>query len=420
MSLIVGAVGLFIGLSPPNLFGDFDFRPMPLTKIKSVALSGFTWNTNLDSDEPDVLAEGLILGPESIAIAPGSGLWYTGSADGYIKEVNPKATGKAAIRNVVRHHDAKNCDEEENNYADECGRYLQLRFHNDQLYAIEANTGLYLIDIESKAKILKAKTPASHRKYFYNSFTFDPKLPNMVYITMSSTRWDLQNIMWSFLENEFSGYLIAKDLVSGKTVRFLQSLAMVNGIDVDVRGDRLIYSETLAAKVSALDLGQVRAAFKSADNGQLITTLKPTVLLDSLPGNPDNVMVQGDTAFIAVPIVQTPFLESMDYFLKKPAVRIFLAKSLFMLGRLCKVVNEKLGSEILARAHRELVSGLVIYKLAETRVSAVVEYNLRSGAKRLHGSDIVAYISEAQLDHQGNFVLGSFRNPWIQRVKYIK
>lgn len=412
-ALVLLVAMLSVNYLPDKLFQDFPIEP------KSAQPNDYDsvvpqWNTKLSDGKPEFIQLNNILGPESIAISK-EGLIYTGLADGRIVELDPNNNYK--LRKVLRLKESPNCQDNIAIKASECGRFLQVRFVNNTLYAIDSNTGLYKINTKTGANTLLG--PKSLNKVnLYNSFAFDPKEPNLVYITISSTKWDLLNIMWSLLELDSSGQVIALDVNSGKRVIVFDNLMMANGIDVDGKRDQIILSETLKSRIHSISLKDVRSAFKLAKDGSKLKNIEKKTLIPLLPGNPDNVIVEGDMLYIALPFVKQNGKDLVDHLATMPNVRKAISRFLFGLGKLVEYFCVNFYHHpLLEVAYRELKCGHVNYRLTQTDKSAVVEYSLATGSSRFLGSATFGFVSEAIPDNKGNLLLGSFRSPFIVKQK---
>lgn len=400
---------------PNNLFDDFQFEPkaMDPKNYDSVIPQ---WNSLLSDNNPEFIQLNQILGPESIAIGPNK-MIYTGLADGRIVELDPSK--KYNLRKVLKFKESTDCLDNVATKADECGRFLLVKFQNGTLYALEANTGIYKIDIKKGSKTFVGPMKSLDKINLYNSFTFDPVEPNLVYLTVSSTKWSLLKIMYSALELDATGKIIALDINSGKRVVLADKLQMANGIDVDSKRDQLVFSETMQSQVGRFMLKNVRSAFKTAKDGDNISSsLLRQNLIELVPGNPDNIVIKGDLAYIAVPFPKKNGLELVDHLSTMPRVRLVFAKLVYGVGKILDYTNKNLFPHpLLVSTAAECISGHLFYRLMPTDKSAVIEYNLATGSSRLFGSNTFGFVSEAHPDGDGHLLLGSFRSPFLVKVK---
>lgn len=421
-SFIVLIVSLIsVNFLPAQLFVDFPLEPRSVETLAFDTVRP-NWNTKLSDNNPEYIQLNQILGPESIAIAPDNEhLLYTGLADGRLVELNQQ--NKYKLRQVLRFNtNSKLCPNDRVHNSKECGRFLQLRFKQDQpatLYAIEASTGLYKVDINKGTKTLVGPKKLSNKVNLFNSFAFDPKEPNLAYVTVSSTRWGLGQIVWGLIELEQSGQVLAMDISTGKTVVLINKLSMPNGIEVDAKRDRLLFTEFSKSRMSSVNLADARAAFGKARDGETGSLdIKVTPMIPLLPGVPDNIYAHGDLAYIALPFVKLNGSELIDNLSDAPMLRKAYGRFVFALGKLFDYVDKNFyPHSLLRQAADELISGHVSYRLTQSDRSAVVEYNLATGSSRLLGSDKFGFVSEAVPDNRGNLLLGSFRSPFLVKVK---
>lgn len=405
-----------VNYMPDSLFKDFPLEPKLVEPLDYDSVMPKEWNTKLSDGQPEFIQLNNILGPESIAISK-SGLIYSGLADGRLVEMDPSKNYQ--LRTVLKYNpnNPTVCKDNVATKANICGRFLQLRFINDTLYAIEANTGLFRINVKAGTKqFVGPKT--TNKVSLYNSFAFDPKEPNMAYVTLSSRKWDLLNIIWSFMDQESSGQVLALDITSGKYAVVFENLMTANGIEVDAKRDQLLFSESVKSRVLSASLKDIRAAFKSAQNAATLKNVEMKALIPLVPGVPDNIVVEGDIAYIALPFVRTNGKELIDHLGTMPNVRKALGRFIYGCGTLLEYIYKNLYQHpLLETAYSELKCGHINYRLLQTDKSAVIEYNLATGATRLFGSATFGFVSEAVPDNKGNLYLGSFRSPFLVKQK---
>lgn len=417
-SVIVLLVAMMsVNYMPNSLFKDFPLEPKLVEPLDYESVIPKEWNTKLSDGQPIYIQLNNILGPESLAISPSTGLIYTGLADGRIIELDPTKSYK--VRTVLRFQPSNtDCKDNVATKANECGRFLQLRFYNNSLWAVEANTGLYKIDVKSGSKTFVGPKPLN-KVNLYNSFALDPKEANLAYITVSSTKWDILNIMWTLFDQDSSGQVVALDIETGKRAVVLDKLPAPNGIDVDFTRDQLIFSQSLKSRISSIPLEDVRRLFKAAEDATTLKGIEERALIPLLPGFPDNIVVEGDLAYIALPFVKLNGKELFDHLASMPNVRKALGRFEYATGSLLEYVYSKVYQHpLLESAYRDLKCGHINYRVTQSDRSAVLEYNLATGASRLFGSDKFGFVSEAVPDHKGNILLGSFRSPFIVKQKF--
>lgn len=414
--IVAGFSLLGVNFLPNNIFDGFPLEPASLEPHNFETVKP-DWNTKLSDGQPEYIQVNNILGPESIAIS-NNGLLYAGLADGRLVELDPKQ--KYKVREVLTMWGENKDSQCRANYAtkaDECGRILQVRFVNGTLWGVEAGSGLWAFDVKKGKKQFQGPAPMQKTNMF-NSFAVDPIRPSLVYMTVTSTKWSLLNIMWGILDLESSGQLIAMDIKSGKRVRVMEKLLLPNGLDVDAKRDQLVFGETMKSRISALSLKQVRENFDLTADGGLMKGINPKALIPLVPGSPDNIVIKGDLAYIAMPMVRRDGKELMDYLYNLPALRKSIGKFSYFWSLFFTGIHESLYPHpTIKHLAEELRCGHIFYNMFASQQSAVIEYNLETGASRLFGSSGFGFISEAAPDDGGNLYLGSFRAPFIVKQK---
>ncbi|KAG9510753.1 Dipeptidyl aminopeptidase-like protein 6, partial [Fragariocoptes setiger] len=402
-----------VNFLPDTLFHDFPLEPKsrvapPFEPIQD-------WNTIL-SDNAEYIHLNSISGPESIVI--NNGLLYTGLVDGRLVELDIKA--KYKLREVGRMNDSKFCRSMENTpYAlQECGRILQLRFKNDTIYAMDAIKGLHSFDIKTGTKT--SLLPKLEKRFIglFNSFAFDPQVPDLVYYTVSTRKWSLGKIVWSIIDHDDSSILVAASLTTQKVVIIMNNLILANGIDIDAKRGQLLLAESGTNRIHKISLDQARQAFEVAKIGQ-ISLVQSELLITLTPGLPDNIHVKGDEALIALPMVRRNGRQLMDHLSEMPRLRKALCRFIYLSGKAFKYVDDNFYKHpLLSSIAFELTSGHINYYVFNSE-SAVLRYNLVTGQSKILGSDKFAFVSEAVEDDQGNLYLGSFRNPFLRQLTYF-
>lgn len=403
---------LSVNYLPDKLFHEFPLEPRSVEppNYDSFILE---WNSKLTENSGlEYIQLNQIAGPESVAIDK-NGLLYTGLSDGRIVELDPLK--KYKMRQVLRFNMSPQCVDNNLLQISFCGRFLQMRIANNTLYALEASNGLYKINVAGSKTLLGPKK--LNEINLFNGFAFDPKEPNLAYITVSSTKWGLQRIIWSIMDADNSGQLIALDIKTGKRVIVLDKLMTPNGIDVDAKRDQIIFSETTLSRISSISLKDVRTAIKTAKDGDKLTNIDRKTLISIVPGTPDNVIVHSDDVYIALPIIKQG-KDLMDHLANKPSLRKAFGRFVYGAGQILEYFCNKIYHHpLLEFAYRELKSGHILYKFVNKNQSGIIKYNLATGAQKFLGSSHFSYLSEARPDGLGGLYLGSFQSPFLAKVK---
>lgn len=300
-----------------------------------------------------------------------------------------------------------------------CGRYLGLRENGTFLYALEAGTGLYRISLPDHKKEHLSKKLAPSDPLIYNDLVFDPKQENLVYITISTNRWYLDRIAYSILEHDKSGFVIAFDIKTGKWTKISEGHGLANGIEVTADNKYLLVSETNTYSIKKIELEQAREIFKGSQPAANASELELFGL--ELPGEPDNIRRDPVTGDILV-----------GMFTVRPDTKLFrdfLCHWPFMrkaIGRLAYTVSVGLdyfstnlySNHAIEELSRDLYMGHFIYKTIPQRDGSVLKLDGQTGKlKQALGSSTFNSVSEAIIDRNGDLYFGSFRNPFLGRVK---
>ncbi|CAG2176255.1 unnamed protein product, partial [Oppiella nova] len=371
---------------------DSDFIPNSLDN----------WN-NLLAQRSQRLLEGQIVGPESMTER--HQFLYTGLADGRLVEINKKSL---EIRDITRFAKKSDCVDNEFREMIQCGRPLGLRFGSDRyLYVLEAFDGLFRVNASTGVKeLIDLNNPEI--KGLFNDIVFDPKL-NVVYISVSSTRWALDRVPYSVLDYEDTGYVFAHNLDTKTSVILRRGFRFANGIEVSKDNKYLLVSETTTFSIHKISL---EAIYKAMKANQQIADNELEVFAKELPGEPDNIRVDanGDVWFGAF-LVRTEGKTLRDHLSDWPFVRKTVARVLYLTSLAFDFINRNITpNHALESFAFDLYSGHIMYKFMPKK-GAVIKLDANTGKiKQILGSNEFNGVSEAIVDSEGDLYFGSFRN----------
>ncbi len=276
----------------------------------------------------------------------------------------------------------------------------------DGLFRVNSTTGqkeLIKFDIEDKLKGI------------YNDLVFDPIL-NVVYITVSSTKWHLDRVPYSILDYEDSGHVFALDLDTRKTVQLRAGFRFTNGIEITKDNKYLLISETVMFKIHKISLQSVHKAIKS---NKQIADNEMEVFAEDLPGEPDNIRLDpnGDV-WVGIFLVRNEGKTLRDYLSNWPFVRKAISRPLYVLSIIIDYLNTNIcNNHALEMMAFDLYSGHLLYKFMPKN-GAVLKLDAKTGQiKQLLGSNQFNGVSEAFVDSEGDLYFGSFRNQFLGRIK---
>lgn len=278
---VVTLVLLFIpGLPPNTTFESYTISPAP------------SWTGPLLPNDKlnlvDKLLENQLKGPESFA-SRDDGYLYSGLISGLIVRIDTVALTAEPVAKIGRP-----CEEQ---YQEEtCGRPLGITFtKTGKLLVCDAVFGLYLVDIDKKVeeenRITEKKyedlveyTPLlspdtlmnGSQNFVFNSLAVSQD-DQTVYLTVSSTNFPLSDCLWEVSASP-SGRVIQYNMVTQETKVLVSHISFANGIELDPAEEFLLFCESGRAKLHKYYLKGEKAGTHE-------------VLIDSLPGLPDNIKI---------------------------------------------------------------------------------------------------------------------------------
>lgn len=209
------------------------------------------------------------VGPEHLAIGP-DGKLYAAMASGGIVRMNADGTGQETFVNTG-------------------GRVLGFDFDaQGRLIAADAMKGLLAVGTDRRVTVLADQVQPGDPIRYADAVVVAPD--GLIYFTDASTRFGplqwggtFEASVLDILEQSATGRVLAHDPHSGRTRVVARGLSFANGIALSADGAWLFVNET----------GQYRV-WKIATQASDLDVARPSpqarVLLDNLPGYPDNLM----------------------------------------------------------------------------------------------------------------------------------
>ncbi|XBQ17249.1 MAG: SMP-30/gluconolactonase/LRE family protein [Oceanicaulis sp.] len=227
-----------------------------------------------DPAEPAVREAADLYGAEDLEPGP-DGRLYTGLADGRIMARGPDG-GWAEIANTG-------------------GRPLGLAFVPDgALFVADAKKGLLRLGADGTFETWMADESEGGPLVFTDDLTV--LADGSVILTDASRRWGYGEYMTSFLEGEQTG-IVYRITAPGEYDALAEGFAFINGVDHDPETGLVYLNETYAGRVWTLD----------PETGET------EVLIEGLPGYPDNLEFDADTGllWIAMPSKRSADLDAL-------------------------------------------------------------------------------------------------------------
>lgn len=210
-------------------------------------------------------------GPESIVEDDKHNI-YAGMSNGYIMKIGTGmlgdiGNGRVEVMLKIRFPGASSTD-----HSAQAGRPLGMRIIGETLYVMDAIYGFYSIFLPTRKIefLLKPSDIDPHMK-FPNDFDIASD-GRTVYITDSSTEFNINRLIYAGLEGKCTGRLIKFDLVTRHSLVILRHLCFPNGVQLTHNEKRIAVVETTLYRIMWYDA--------------LTWRIKQ---MTSLPAMPDNI-----------------------------------------------------------------------------------------------------------------------------------
>jgi sugar lactone lactonase YvrE len=243
------------------------------------------------------------VGPEHIAMGP-DGKLYAAMTSGNLLRMDPDGSKQEV-------------------FADTGGRVLGFAFDGQgRMIAADAMKGLLLITDGSHVKVLADRVSPDDPVHYANSVVVAPD--GTIYFTDASTRFSpaqwggtLEASVLDIMEQSATGRILAYDSATTKLRVVAHGLSFANGIALSSDGHTLFVNETGRYRIWKID--------GSANNLDVHSgSPQARVLLDNLPGYPDNLM-RGRDGRIWVGLFK-PRNPAADSLAQKPFMRKVLLR----------------------------------------------------------------------------------------------
>ena len=266
VSAVAGLV--LIGVAAYLCFWPVPAEPVPwLAPTPPGYTGGFAPNTRLSGLR--MINVGSQLGPEHIAIGP-DGKLYAAMASGNLLRMEPDG-------------------EKQEVFANTGGRVLGFDFDaQGRMIAADAIKGLLAITADRRVTMLADRVTPNDPIGFADAVIVAPD--GTIYFTDASTRFSparwggtYEASVLDVMEQSATGRVLAHDPTTGRTRIVAHGLSFANGIALSSDGHTLFVNETGRYRIWKID---GRASDLDVRGG----STQAKVLLDNLPGYPDNLM----------------------------------------------------------------------------------------------------------------------------------
>ncbi|CAL8111728.1 unnamed protein product [Orchesella dallaii] len=382
--ILITVVGALILMFVPGIPPDMKFEaytiPPPLKMEGNLA-------PNAKLDKAELVFDGEFAGPESIAFRKDE--VYTGVIGGYIIRYK---NGK--WENIVQ--TGKPCA----GYweYDVCGRPLGLRFDSSgKLIVADATQGLLRVDVD--------KNGSNQTLNFADDV--DVTKDGFIYLS-DAGQFGTFGDSFMDLVGEPTGRLIEYDLQTKKSKVLLSGIRFANGVQLSKNQDFLVLNELGLSRVLKYHL-------KGPKKGT------SEVLIDRLPGYPDNVRSNGKGGFyISLVISRSAENPNMiDQIAPFPLIRKLILRFESVLVKICEFIylyaqNEYIGKAIAYIKHVGPVGDVNNFPNDVTIVEVDERGNILGSLQKQEGQ--IAYISEVGIGKEYTY-LGSPYTSKLWRIK---
>lgn len=379
----------------PFLPMQLDFEPVASNLALPEFVGPLARNNKLDNVE--YLFKDQLRGPESLAVYKGS--IYTGTEGGNIYRVTGDKLSLVAKL-------GKKCEgiwEEE-----VCGRPLGMRFDKQgKLYVIDAYYGLYVVDVNTgmtRNLVAGGQDIEGKKLLFGDDLELDSD--GSIYFTEASNRWPLKKIMYTVLEHENTGRLLKYSPKTKTTTVLMRDLHLPNGIQMSHDKQSLLVAELCMRRI-------LRYYIKGPKKGQT------EVFADNLPGEPDNVRPSRRGGYWVAFATARPRSErhAGDLVAPLPYVKKATVRFLYLVAAALTQVTKLYPSPALKDLTAQFDNAWVLYE-AFPKYGLVIELDAYGKVVRsLHSPQHKIHMISEVLEHDSYLYLGSYRNPYLGRVK---
>nr|XP_028580846.1 adipocyte plasma membrane-associated protein [Podarcis muralis] len=366
------AVSLIIPLFGAIILLECPIDPQPISFKEPPLLTG-ALEPNFKLRQAERLFENQLVGPESIANI--GDVLFTGTADGKILKIE-----NGEIHTLARlGHGPCGTREDETT----CGRPLGIRVGPENtLFVADAYYGLFEINpVSGEVKpLVSSKIPIEGKNMsFVNDLTLT-RDGRKIYFTDSSSKWHRKDYSLLIMEASDDGRLLEYDTVTKEVKVLMGGLRFPNGVQLSPAEDFVLVAETTMARIRRY---YVSGLMKGGED----------MFIENMPGFPDNIRPSSSGGYwVAMSAIRSnPGFSMLDFLSEKPWIKRIIFK---------------------------LLSQEMVIKFVP-KYSLLLELSDTGSYRRsFHDPNgmVATYISEAH-EHDGHLYLGSFRSPFICRLK---
>jgi hypothetical protein len=293
--LVLGSVILIMWLISP-------VRPVVWSPDPDNGLTGvYTPNDGLFERDSVGIQQQFLLdvgkGPEDIVIGE-DGYLYTGYDDGRIVRTLVAdilaAYSNSSVSSNEQNPSSSNIAFDE--FANTQGRPLGLRFDAaGNLIVADAVKGILSIDKQRNIRVLVDEYEGKKLLFVDH---LDIANDGTIWFSDASTRFDMLNFVYDFLEASSTGRLLSYDPTSGETRVRMDNLFFANGVAVGPDDEFVLVNETGRAKIHRLWLQGDKAGSRD-------------IFIAQLPAMPDNLYFKDGIFCVSLVTLRDPLVEGL-------------------------------------------------------------------------------------------------------------
>lgn len=293
--LVLGSVLLIMWVISP-------VRPVAWSPDPDDGLRGvYTPNDALFGRDSVAMQQQFLLdvgkGPEDIVIGE-DGYLYTGYDDGRIVRALVAdilvAYSNSSMSSKTQNLSSGNIAFDE--FANTQGRPLGLRFDAaGNLIVADAVRGILSIDKQRNIRVLVDEYEGKKLLFVDH---LDIANDGTIWFSDASTRFDMPNFVYDFLEASSTGRLLSYNPTSGETRLRMDNLFFANGVAVGPDDEFVLINETGRAKIHRLWLQGDKAGSRD-------------IFIEQLPAMPDNLYFKDGVFWVSLVTLRDPLVEGL-------------------------------------------------------------------------------------------------------------
>ena len=288
----------------------------------------------------------------------------------------------------------------------------------DTLYATDSYHGFIeynLINNTKKTFYLKDKISGYElNDKSFSSIRQDPYNSNIVYLSVSTTKYNFEKVYLSFLEQEASGMLIAFNKKTSKLTIIEKNLAFSNGLEITNDKKLIILNELSNHRMLKFNLKEVNA-FVTGKSNKLPDY---EIFVQRLPGVADYITKHKNYVILSL----VSFMTDNELILNRiimPSIylRKIVYRCLYLMSELLRFIRKFYSCTRLERMQKAFESGKVQTSILSFKSAiAIFDQETNDYVKLIHLS--IGHVTDAAYNPStGNLYFGSDGHKVVYKMK---